>query len=286
MEPHELHDDDKPVGRVLSRREMLMLLGGAGAAVFAGAGFTNAGMKLLAATPSPTAAAAGTAVPSCVVKPALTEGPYFVEEMLNRSDIRIEPSDNSIVEGKLLHLIFNVSDVSTNTCMPLVGAQVDVWHCDAEGHYSDVSDPGFDTAGEKWLRGYQVTDTIGKAEFVTIYPGWYSGRTVHIHFKIRTDPASNTGYEFTSQLFFDETITAKVYSEAPYAVKGTQDTLNVSDNIFQASEGQLTLTPTLGEDGSYTAVFGIGLDLTQPSVEAGGGMPPGGRPPGGNSPRR
>jgi protocatechuate 3,4-dioxygenase beta subunit len=284
----EMHDDDKPIGRVLSRREMLMLLGGSGVAMIIGTGLSSAGMKLLAATPSPTAAATGTAVPTCVVKPALTEGPYFVDEMLNRSDIRIEPSDNSVKEGTTFHLIFMVSDVSSNQCKPLAGAQVDIWHCDAEGHYSDVSDPGFDTSGQKWLRGYQVTDADGKAEFVTIFPGWYSGRAVHIHFKIRTDPASDTGYEFTSQLFFDETVTAQVYAEAPYAAKGTQDVMNEADNIFQGSEGLLTLTPTEGEDNSYTATFGIGLDLSQPSPSesGGGGQPPGGRGPGGNPPPR
>ncbi|MBX3083680.1 MAG: intradiol ring-cleavage dioxygenase [Anaerolineae bacterium] len=281
-----MHDDDKPIGRVLSRREMLMLLGGASAAVIAGAGLSNVGMKLLAATPSPTAAATGTALPTCVVKPALTEGPYFVDEMLNRSDIRIEPSDNSVKEGALFHLIFNVSDVSSNACKPLEGAQVDIWHCDADGHYSDVTDASFNTKGQKWLRGYQVTDKDGKAEFVTIYPGWYSGRTVHIHFKIRTDPASDAGYEFTSQLFFDEAVTAKVYAQAPYASKGTQDTLNANDGIFQGSEGMLTLVPTQNDDGSYAATFGIGLDLSQPSPTEASGGGPGGNPPGGNPPRR
>ena len=281
----EMHDDDKPIGRVLSRREMLLLLGGSGVAMIVGTGLSSAGMKLLAATPSPTVSATGTAVPTCVVKPALTEGPYFVDEMLNRMDIRIEPSDNSVKYGTMFHLIFNVSDVSSNQCKPLAGAQVDIWHCDAEGHYSDVSDPGFDTKGQKWLRGYQVTDEDGKAEFVTIFPGWYSGRAVHIHFKIRTDPASEAGYEFTSQLFFDEAVIAKAYAVAPYASKGSPDVPNASDGIFQGSDGQLTLTPTQGEDGSYTANFGIGLDLSQPSTSgAGGGGAPGGAPPNGTPP--
>jgi protocatechuate 3,4-dioxygenase beta subunit len=217
------------------------------------------------------------------VKPALTEGPYFVDEQLYRSDIRFEPSDGSIKDGALLRLIFNVSDVSANTCAPLKGAQVDVWHCDAAGTYSGVSDPGFDTSGEKWLRGYQVTDDMGVAEFTTIYPGWYSGRTVHIHFKIRTDPDSDTGYEFTSQLFFDEELTDEVHAQEPYASKGYRDTLNADDNIFQGSEGLLTLEVVEDEDG-YIATFGIGLDLSQPSPTESfgpGGNPPGGRPPAG-----
>jgi protocatechuate 3,4-dioxygenase beta subunit len=247
-----------------------------------GTGVTRLILAQSSGTATPAAGAtAEVLVPSCVVKPALTEGPYFVDELLNRSDIRVEPSDNSIKEGTVLHLIFNVSDVSADACTPLEGAQVDVWHCDAEGHYSDVQDPGFDTSGQKWLRGYQVTDEFGKAEFMTIYPGWYSGRAVHIHFKIRTDPESDTGYEFTSQLFFPEEVTDVVHAQAPYNDKGYRNVLNVEDNIFQGSDGLLTLVLTEEEDG-YTAVFGIGLDLSAPAASdsgIGGGAPPrGGRP--------
>ena len=289
----ELHDDDKPIGRILSRREMLTLLGGSSAVMLVGMGFNRFSLSQLAATSTPTPSLTSTAVPSCVVKPALTEGPYFVDEMLNRSDIRVEPSDGSIKEGALLKLIFNVSDVSANACAPLSGAQVDVWHCDAAGIYSDVEDPGFDTSGQKWLRGYQITDENGVAEFTTIYPGWYSGRTVHIHFKIRTDPDSEEGYEFTSQLFFDEELTDLVHAQEPYASKGYRDTLNADDNIFQGSEGLLTLAvvESEDEDGSYTTTFGIGLDLSQPSPTESGGMggpggaPPNGTPPAGGRPR-
>jgi protocatechuate 3,4-dioxygenase beta subunit len=287
MEDHkmELHDDDRPVGRVLTRREMLALLGGAGAALVTATGFRTLRLNQ---TATATPIATGTAVPSCVVRPALTEGPYFVDEMLNRSDIRVEPSDDSIKEGVLLKLKFVVSDVSADACAPLEGAQVDVWHCDALGVYSGVSDPGFDTSDQKWLRGYQLTDEYGAAEFITIYPGWYSGRTVHIHFKIRTDPDSDEGYEFTSQLFFDETLTDQIHDLEPYASKGHRDTLNEDDNIFQSSEGLLTLEVVENEDeaeGGYTATFAIGLDLSQPSPsESGGpgggnGAPPRGTPP-------
>jgi protocatechuate 3,4-dioxygenase beta subunit len=261
---------------------MLALLGTTGgAAVVAATGFTHFNISQATVTPE------ATALPSCVVRPALTEGPYFVDDQLNRSDIRIEPSDNSVKEGALLHLIFNVSDVSQNTCAPLEGAQVDVWHCDAEGVYSGVSDPGFDTSDQKWLRGYQITDESGVAEFITIYPGWYSGRTVHIHFKIRTDPDSEEGYEFTSQFFFDEALTDEVYLQEPYAEKGERDTLNETDSIFQGSEGLLTLDVVEDEEG-YTATFGIGLDLSQPSPTesgmGGGGPPPNGTRPSGPRP--
>lgn len=272
----ELHDDDKPIGRLLSRREALVLLGGAGAAMLAGTGFTRLPLRQTH-TPTPTP----TSVPACIVRPDLTEGPYFVDDQLNRSDIRIDPSDNSVKAGIPLRLQFRVSDVTADACKPFAGVQVDVWHCDALGVYSGVQDRSFDTTGQKWLRGYQITDADGIAEFLTIYPGWYSGRTVHIHFKIRTDPDSEQGYEFTSQLFFEEDLTDKVYENQPYASKGQRDTYNEDDNIFQGSEGLLTLD-IFEEDEGYAAIFDIGLDTSQPSSggndQPGGGRPGGGRP--------
>ncbi len=302
MEHHdmELHDDDIPVGRLLTRREMLALLGGAmGTAVLAGAGLSKISIAQGAQgilTPTPSLSPTPLAIPACVVKPALTEGPYFVDTMLERSDIRTNSDDDTIiVEGTLLKIMFRVFEYSDSACIPLSGAQVDIWHCDSNGAYSGVNDPGFDTSDQQWLRGYQVTDENGVVEFYTIYPGWYSGRAVHIHFKIRTDPEAESGYEFTSQHFFPEELTDEVHSVAPYASKGTRDVYNEDDNIFQGSEGLLTLAPeafvdeATGEAG-YLAIFDIALDLENPPVEAGnpggggggrnGGL--GGQPPGRN----
>ena len=279
----ELHDDDKPIGRVLTRREVLTLLGGAGAAFIVGTGFKN-----LRIGQTPEATAIDTSLPSCVVKPAKTEGPYFVDEMLNRSDIRVEPSDSSVKEGTLLQLVFQVMQANGDTCEALKGAQVDVWHCDALGVYSDVNDQNGSTVGQKWLRGYQVTDKLGTAAFTTVYPGWYQGRTVHIHFKIRTDPASNAGYEFTSQLFFDEAMTDAIYTQKPYSTKGQRTLLNADDGIFATDGEQLTLNVVKNEDekvGGYKATFYIALDLSQPAVETGnGGGPAGGNRPSGTRP--
>jgi protocatechuate 3,4-dioxygenase beta subunit len=260
MNPIELHDDDQPIGRVLSRREVLALIGGAGAVLLGGCTLEQFLSGESAATPSLSATSVAS-LPPCVVRPALTEGPYFVDNQLNRSDIRIDPSDGSVKEGAPLRLAFQVSDVNADACSPLAGAQVDVWHCDALGVYSGVSDPGFDTSGQLWLRGYQVTDESGYCEFTTIYPGWYSGRAVHIHFKIRTDPDSNQGYEVTSQLFFDEAFTNAVYTHAPYVAKGAPNTPNASDGIFQGGDGLLTLNVVEAGEG-YAATFDIGLDLS------------------------
>ncbi len=265
----ELHDDDKPVGRVLSRREALALLGGAGAALFSGAAFAfGSRPAALAAERTPTAqpspSATPNSVPTCVVRPELTEGPYFVDNMLERVDIRTDSTSGTPKDGTPLLLRFVVATVGTAACMPLAGAQVDIWHCDAQGLYSNVRDGRFDTRGQDFLRGYQITDRYGVADFVTIYPGWYPGRAVHIHFKIRSEPQAARGYEFTSQLFFEEAVNAAVYQQAPYSSKGLANVPNAREGIFRNGGDQLTLNPTLQADGSYLAVFNIGLDLRAP----------------------
>ena len=107
-------------------------------------------------------------IPGCVLRPEQTEGPYFIDEKLNRSDIRSDPSDKSIKPGVPLRLEFQVSTVTANSCGPLSGAMVDVWHCDALGVYSDVQDSVADSRGKKFLRGYQVTDEKGIANFLTV----------------------------------------------------------------------------------------------------------------------
>lgn len=280
----EAHDDDKPVGRVLTRREMLVLLGGASAALMAGMSLP----RNVSAQGSPTATPSPTPLPACVVRPELTEGPYFVDGQLNRFDIRVDPRDGSLKEGLALRLIYRVSNVAGGVCVPLAGAHVDIWHCDAEGRYSGVQDARFDTSGQMWLRGYQVTDERGIAEFLTIVPGWYSGRAVHIHFKIRTDPESTSGYEFTSQLFFDPAQIERIYADAPYTARGLPNMPNSRDNIFRQSDGLLTLdmTPMTAEmlaelelESGVTATFDIGLDLddTQTGASDRAGGAPGGR---------
>jgi len=269
-----MESDDTGVGRILSRREILALLGGSGAALLAAcapgaltsasptataAQAATAAAAAASAAPTATpvtatsAAGAATALPTCIVRPALTEGPFFVDEKLNRSDIRSDPSTGTVRDGALLTLTFRLSRVSGSSCTALSGAIVDVWHCDALGVYSDVTDPG--GRGQKFLRGYQATDAIGAASFTTIYPGWYQGRAVHIHFKIRPTGAS----EFVSQLFFDDALSMQVFAQAPYLQKGTRGiTLNSADGIFQQSGGKLLLNVTRSGN-AYAATFDIGL---------------------------
>jgi protocatechuate 3,4-dioxygenase beta subunit len=250
--------DDAPIGRILTRREVLALLGGSGAALLAAcapAALTPASPTASARPATGTVAAAAsngvvTALPSCIVRPAVTEGPYFVDEKLARSDIRSDPSTGAVRDGAPLTLTFLVSRVGSS-CTALSGAIVDVWHCDALGVYSDVSDPGFSTKGQKFLRGYQTTDTSGAARFLTIYPGWYQGRAVHIHFKIRSGSS-----EFTSQLFFDDALNDQVFAQAPYSQKGTRGIVrNAADGIYKKE----LLVSVTKSGNAYAATFEIGL---------------------------
>ena len=140
---------------------------------------------------------------------------------------------------------------------------MDVWHCDAAGQYSAVEDntEGFSTLEETFLRGYQLTDENGTARFTTIYPGWYQGRAVHIHFTIRDSAESEQGYEFTSQLYFDDTLSDEVQAQGPYAEKGQRDLRNDEDGIYQGSGDEMLLALTPQGEG-YAATFDIALDTT------------------------
>jgi protocatechuate 3,4-dioxygenase beta subunit len=149
---------------------------------------------------------------NCTLTPELTEGPFYFDTDAVRSDIR----DGR--EGVTLRLALRVRD---SACEPLPNAVVDIWHCDAGGAYSSEADDPF-------LRGVQVTNADGIAEFTTIYPGWYQGRTVHIHAKVHLDSST----ALTTQLFFDDAVTDRVFAAAPYASRGEREQRNDSDGIF------------------------------------------------------
>ncbi len=219
------------------------------------------GPSVLAQSASPAASARASALPSCIIRPELTEGPYYVADELERSDIRVDSADGSMVPGARLDLTFLVSRIDGTGCTPFEAALVDVWHCDATGVYSGVTDPGFDTTGHDFLRGVQRTDATGAATFTTIYPGWYEGRTVHVHFKIRTDPDESAGTELTSQLFFDDTFTDTVFLAEPYASKGIRTLRNDGDGIYQQSGGQTLVTVVPVADG-YQGTFQIGVQMS------------------------
>jgi len=159
---------------------------------------------------------------TCQVYPQQTEGPFYLDLDTLRADI---------TEGRPgLPLELELSILGA-TCEPLANATVDVWHCDVDGIYSGYPGQlgGLDTSGQKFFRGSQVTGTDGKVTFRTVYPGWYPGRTTHIHFKVH--PTSTT--EATSQMYFPEDVTAEVYASAPYVAHGQKDTTNTSDGVNQ-----------------------------------------------------
>jgi protocatechuate 3,4-dioxygenase beta subunit len=227
--------------RAGNRRQLLALLGTAGAAT------------LLRGIPAPAQDK-----PACVVRPQQMEGPYFVDTGLNRSDIRSDPATSAVKPGVPLQLTFRVSRVDGGVCAPLPNAHIELWQCDALGVYSGVRDPSGDTTGQKFLRGYQLSDTAGTARFTTIYPGWYPGRTVHLHFTIRAGRSSNRRDEFTSQLYFDDALSDRVFANAPYASRGQRSVKNAGDGIFRGGGSQLLLA-VQERGGLLIATFDVGM---------------------------
>jgi protocatechuate 3,4-dioxygenase beta subunit len=208
--------------------------------------------------------------------PQQIEGPYFVDDMPDRSDIRSDTSNGSVQEGIPLRLTLNVYDADdidgddAGSCIPLKDAKVDIWLSNSQGLYSGVRDDG--TGGNNFLRGYQMTDDNGTVQFTTVYPGWYEGRAIHIHVKVRTYEGSNETLEWTSQFYLNNSINELVHTQPPYSNHGPVPMTNEEDFIYtgpstdglvQANTGQrLLLNPN--EDGlGYTATFDIGLNSSK-----------------------
>ena len=198
---------------------------------------------------------------ACVLTPAQTEGPYFVDERLERLDIRADPADGSVRPGVPLVLALRVSAIAGRGCEPLRDAIVDVWHCDATGLYSDENDAGAGsgTKGRKFLRGYQRCDANGVVRFTTIYPGAYPGRAVHLHFKVRATRGARRD-EFTSQLYFEDALTDRVHAAPPYAGALRRRTRNGEDGLFRAGGRALILDARAESDG-YVAAFDVGVRI-------------------------
>jgi protocatechuate 3,4-dioxygenase beta subunit len=225
---------------ILNRREALKMFGSVGAVLLIGCSGDSASSNN------------GNPGTSCVVTPQLTEGPYFVDERLNRANITAGQP------GLPLSLAINVFNASTQACSPISGVQIDLWHASGNGIYSDI--PGLGADGQTFLRGYQLTNANGVASFQTMYPGWYTGRATHIHLKARLFNASGAQtLDATTQLFFDDNITDTVYSmNAPYNSRRARDTRNASDGIYG---GRTSLLVNLNGSptGGYTGAISVGI---------------------------
>lgn len=255
--------DEPPAPVTLDRRHLL-----ASALLGIGAG----------AVPASSAAAANGATPNPTLPPMTaqaTEGPYYLPLNLVRADI------TEGLSGIPVDIRFTVLDERGE---PFVGAAVDVWHCNAQGSYSGFDQPGApaaNTAGGTFLRGTQPVGSDGAVLFHSIYPGWYRGRTTHIHFKVRHGGRTN----LTSQFFLPDTLSEYLYSQVPaYARRELRDTLNRDDGI--AIEAGDTVEGSVRETaGRYLATLTVRVDRAATSPAEGPGRfgpPPGpfGPPPG------
>lgn len=282
-----MDEDDAPVGEPLGRRRAVRLLGAPALAWFAGCSDEWSASEPRGAgaetteTPPPAAQTAtgpatvatpsGTAT-ACAARPELTAGPFYVDDEENprRSDLRTDTETGTTVEGVRLDLTVAVHELTADGCRPLPEAVVDVWHADARGTYSDVDSEG--TVGRDFLRGHQFTDDEGAATFTTVYPGWYPGRTPHVHLRVRSpaagseDTASSTEaarYDFVTQLFFREERTDAVYGREPYAARPERDTVNDQDAIYLRGGPELVLDLRETDEG-LAGEFHLALTTDHP----------------------
>lgn len=217
-----------------NRRHLLL---GAAALPFAGCGPS-------AAAPPATSnrLIAGTI---CPATPPQTEGPFYFDPELVRQDIS---------EGKTgVPLRIRLQIVGAADCAPAARTRVDLWHCDAEGRYS-----GYDrewTAGARWLRGTQFADAAGVVEFRTLYPGWYEGRAPHIHVKTWSDD----GRELTSQIYFPDALSDRIYEEGAYARRAGRRLRNADDFIFRRTGEYPPLVDMAEGQGGYQGAIVIAL---------------------------
>lgn len=288
--------------RSLSRR--FVLKAGAGAAVGGmalGGIMLNRSLTARDAVALAQDSATASAPAMCVLTPELTEGPYWLDDLLVRNDI---------TEGKAgVPLDLQITVVDASTCAPIENAAVDVWHCDANGFYSGftTNNPG-GTDGyvddgsnpDTFLRGVILTDANGLAQFTTIYPGWYAGRAIHIHMKVHVGGATEDGtYDggttaHTGQLAFDDAITTEIAAVEPYSRRSTTFLPFAQDGVFGGvEEGDttffLTLTPkdetNVAAGLTGTIVVGIDQSADYGNGSGGGGQGgPGGGGPGGQQP--
>jgi protocatechuate 3,4-dioxygenase beta subunit len=203
-----------------------------------GAAVTALGIAGLEARQSDAAAV------SCILTPEQTEGPYYIAgEKLRRN----------ITEGRPgTALLLRTSVVDASTCRPIKNAAVDIWHADAGGVYSGFGDGA---SNRTFMRGVQRTNAKGLAQFRTVYPGWYQGRTVHIHVKVHVGGS----VMHTGQLYFPDAVTDAVYRRAPYTARGTRDVRNANDFVYRSGGSKSMLSVKKNSAGLYVATITMGV---------------------------
>jgi protocatechuate 3,4-dioxygenase beta subunit len=214
----------------LTRRRVLGWLGGVGLVVLLPGCADDESSSGPAAATTTTDDTTATTAPDCILSPEVTEGPYYLDLDLMRSDI---------TEGRFgLPFDLQIKVVDADSCVAIKDVAVDVWHCDAQGVYSGVQ--GDDST---FLRGVQVTDGTGNAAFRTIFPGWYTGRAVHIHLKV-----IQGGQTWNGQLFFDDATLEAAYVKEPYSSRGPADVPNSADGIFGQTNGSTIVATGVADD--------------------------------------
>ncbi|MGP4001786.1 intradiol ring-cleavage dioxygenase [Streptomyces sp. 8N706] len=256
-------DEPAPGRTGASRRTVLTTLGGtalslaaAGLAAPSALGKTQDDRRAPAPTGSPRLSAA------CVLTPEQTEGPFYLD---------LETVRRNITEGKAgVPLTLRTTVIDTRTCSPLPNTAVDIWQCDALGDYSGYAEGGSDP-DTTFLRGIQLTDSSGVAEFTTVYPGWYVGRALHIHVKTHQGGTVSNGeyhgghVSHTGQLYFPENYNSQVAALDPYRSNTARRTLNSQDAIYRNGGSATLLTVTRVGGNTSQGVIGtvvLGIDPT------------------------
>jgi protocatechuate 3,4-dioxygenase beta subunit len=186
----------------------------------------------------------GAAPAACILTPEQTEGPYYIAgEKLRRNITDGHPG---------AAMLLRASVVDAATCRPIKNAAVDVWHADAAGVYSGF---GSGATSRTFMRGVQRTNARGVAEFRTVYPGWYQGRTVHIHVKVHVGGS----VVHTGQLYFSDSLTDRVYRQAPYSSRPNRTTRNADDAIYRNGGARSIIKVKRNAAGVYVATITLGV---------------------------
>jgi protocatechuate 3,4-dioxygenase beta subunit len=226
------------------------------------AAFASTPAVIASATRASAQAAPGPAVsvmPACILTPASIPGPFYFDPKLERADI------TEGHPGAPLRMRFMVMDAAT--CVPIPRARVDVWHTRADGFYSGYPGQGdnrkADSTGGTFMRGTQFSDARGEAEFRSVYPGWYGGRTAHVHFKIFIDDRNM----LTGQMYFPDALSQYIYANVgTYRRKLLRDTFNGSDEFALLDTTRGGFCDIKEEVDHYRATLIVGVSRTTATV--------------------